>query len=96
MTDLAIISLSNQAWIESNLLCNELRNRNLVVVNSSRDKSLKSQMRYANQIKSKFLMVIGDNEIANQEIELKELSTGKNIKIKLDAEEIFLKIRPNG
>ena len=53
-------------------------------------------MRYANQIKSRFLMVVGDNEIENKKIELKELSTGENIKIKLDIEEIFLKIRPNG
>ena len=96
LTDLTVISLSDQAWIESNLLCNELRNRNLVIVNSSRDKSLKSQMRYANQIKSRFLMVVGDNEIQTKEAELKKLSTGESIKIKLDLEEIFLKLRPNG
>ena len=53
-------------------------------------------MRYANQIKSKFLMVIGDNEIANQEIELKELSTGKNTKIKLEIKEIYSKLSPDG
>ena len=96
LTDLTIISLTNEAWIESNLICNKLRSRNIVVVNSSRDKSLKSQMRYANQIKSKFLMVIGDNEISNKEIELKELSTGKNIKTKLEIEEIYSKLKSNG
>ncbi len=96
LTDLTIISLTNEAWIESNLICNKLRSRNIIVVNSSRDKSLKSQMRYANQIKSKFLMVIGDNEISNNEIELKELSTGKNIKSKLDIEEIYSKLKSNG
>ena len=96
LTDLTIISLSNEAWVKSNLLCNELRNRNLIVVNSSRDKSLKSQMRYANQIKSRFLMVIGDNEIENNEIELKELSTGENTTIKLEIEEIFSKLKSYG
>tara|TARA_A100001015_G_scaffold262276_1_gene308407 strand:+ start:222 stop:1502 length:1281 start_codon:yes stop_codon:yes gene_type:complete len=96
LTDLTIISLSNEAWIKSNLLCNELRNRNLIVVNSSRDKSLKSQMRYANQIKSRFLMVIGDNEIENNEIELKELSSGENTTIKLEVEEIFSKLKSYG
>jgi histidyl-tRNA synthetase len=53
-------------------------------------------MRYANQIKSRFLMVVGDNEIESKKIELKKLSTGENIKIKLDTEEIFLKVRSNG
>ena len=95
-TDLTVISLTDKSWIESNLLCIELRNRNMIVVNSSRDKSLKSQMRYANQIKSRFLMVIGDKEIANKEIELKELSTGKNIKTKLEIEEIYSELKSNG
>ena len=95
-TDLTVISLTDKSWIESNLLCIELRNRNMIVVNSSRDKSLKSQMRYANQIKSRFLMVIGDKEIANKEIELKELSTGKNIKTKLAIEEIYSELKSNG
>ena len=88
LTDLTVISLSNEAWIKSNLICHELRNRNLVIVNSSRDKSLKSQMRYANQIKSRFLMVVGDNEIQTKEAELKKLSTGESIKIKLDLEAV--------
>lgn len=41
-------------------------------------------------------MVIGDNEISNKEIELKELSTGKNIKTKLEIEEIYSKLKSNG
>ena len=91
--DLTIISLTNEAWIESNILCDELRKKNIIAINSSRNKSLKSQMRYANQIKSKYLMVIGDNEIENKEFDLKELSSGNNVKIKFDVEQIYKNIK---
>ena len=91
--DLTIISLTKEAWIESNILCDELRKKNIIAINSSRNKSLKSQMRYANQIKSKYLMVIGDNEIEKKEFDLKELSTGNNVKIKFDVEQIYKNIK---
>tara|TARA_B100000575_G_scaffold184440_1_gene148320 strand:- start:514 stop:1791 length:1278 start_codon:yes stop_codon:yes gene_type:complete len=91
--DLTIISLTNEAWIESNILCDELRKKNIIAINSSRNKSLKSQMRYANQIKSKYLMVVGDNEIENKEFDLKELSSGNNVKIKFDVEQIYKNIK---
>ena len=50
------------------------------------NKSFKSQMRYANQIKSKFLMVAGENELSNDEIEMKELSSGITTKMKFNFE----------
>ena len=53
-------------------------------------------MRYANQIKSKYLMVVGDNELSNNEIELKELSSGLVTKIKFNLEEIYSKLIVNG
>tara|TARA_B100000902_G_C27311321_1_gene918602 strand:- start:1787 stop:3064 length:1278 start_codon:yes stop_codon:yes gene_type:complete len=93
MPDLTIISLTKEAWIESNILCNELRKKNIIAVNSSSNKSLKSQMRYANQIKSKYLMVVGDNEIEKKEFDLKELSTGKNVKIKFDVNQIYINLK---
>ncbi len=94
-TDLTIISLTREAWIETNIICNELRKKGVVVVNSSFKKSFKSQMRYANQIKSKSLLVIGENELNSEIVELKELVSGKITKTKLNANEIFLKLTSN-
>ena len=96
LPNLTIISLSSEAWIKTNILANKLREKNIVVVNSSANKSFKSQMRYANQIKSKFLMVVGENELNNDEIEIKELSSGIATKIKFNFEEIYLKLIKNG
>ena len=94
-TDLTIISLTREAWIETNIICNELRKKGVVVVNSSFKKSFKSQMRYANQIKSKSLLVIGENELNSEVVELKELVSGNITKSKLNANEIFLKLTSN-
>ena len=94
-TDLTIISLTREAWIKTNIICNELRKKGVVVVNSSFKKSFKSQMRYANQIKSKSLLVIGENELNSEVVELKELVSGKITKTKLSANEIFLKLTSN-
>ena len=96
LPQLTIIPLSSKAWIKTNLLSNKLREKNIVVVNSSSNKSFKYQMRYSNQIKSKYLIVVGDNELSNNEIELKELSSGLVTKIKFNLEEIYSKLIENG
>ena len=96
MTNLTIISLGSDAWIKTNILAERLREKNIIVANSSANKSFKSQMRYANQIKSKFLMVVGENELNNDEIEIKELSSGITTKMKFNFDEIYLKLIENG
>ena len=93
---LTIISLTSEAWVKTNTLANTLREKNVVVVNASANKSFKSQMRYANQIKSKFLMVVGENELNNDEIEIKELSSGITTKMKFNVNEIYSKLIENG
>ena len=65
-----IISLTSEAWVKTNKLANILREKNVVVVNSSANKSFKSQMRYANQIKSTFNKGTFDNNNANISFQL--------------------------
>ena len=93
---LTIISLTSEAWVKTNTLATKLREKNIVVVNSSVNKSFKSQMRYANQIRSKFLIVVGENELNNDEIEIKELSSGITTKMKFNIDEIYSKLIENG
>jgi histidyl-tRNA synthetase len=46
-------------------------------------KKLNKVMQYANEINARFIAVIGDEEIKNQEVELKEMSTGLKTKAPL-------------
>ena len=41
------------------------------------DKKFKNQIEYANKIKAKFSVIIGDDEVKNQQISIKNMSTGE-------------------
>ena len=47
-------------------------------------RSLRAQMKYADKIGARFTMVIGDNELENNEAVLKNMKTGEKINMKLD------------
>ena len=48
-------------------------------------RSLRAQMKYADKIGAKFSLVLGDNEIAENKAELKNMETGEKRKINLDS-----------
>lgn len=66
-------------------LCNELRDLNISCDFDYLNRSLKSQMKYANKINAKNIIVIGENEVMNKEINIKNMSTGQIIKTEFDA-----------
>ena len=45
------------------------------------NRSLKSQFKYADKIKAKYVLVIGDDEINENKISIKNMETGEQIKI---------------
>ncbi len=48
-------------------------------------RGLKAQMKYANKIGARFTMVLGDDEVTNGEARLKEMATGAETAVVLDA-----------
>ncbi len=48
-------------------------------------RGLKAQMKYANKIGARYTMVLGDDEVTNGEARLKEMSTGAETAVALDA-----------
>ena len=69
-------------------LTNELRNRNYIVEKDICEKSFKSQMKYANRINAKYLLVIGETELQSKKVKIKNMENGEEIEILLDIEEI--------
>ena len=53
------------------------------------DRSLKSQMKYANKLGAKFVLVLGDDEVSTNKAKIKNMQTGEETEINLD--ERFLK-----
>lgn len=52
-------------------------------------KSVKAQMKYANKIGAKYSIIIGDNEIADGKVKLKNMHDGAEVECALSAEEII-------
>lgn len=64
--------------------CSELRARGISAELDYLDRSVKAQLREANRLKGKFVVVIGENELQSGSAKLKNMSTGEERAISLD------------
>lgn len=81
--DVYIASIGNQALSESTKLATMLRNEGFSVLTDIVGRGFKAQMKYANKIDAKYLVVIGEDEIKNQTCNLKNMSTGQQKQVAL-------------
>ena len=66
-------------------IANDLRiTKDLIVINDTLQRSLKSQMKDANRLNANFALIIGDNELDNNIASLKNMDTGKQEDISLN------------
>ena len=65
-------------------IASELREEGCFVEYDLIGKGLNAQMKYANKIGAKFVMVLGDNEIESGVAKLKNMATGEQTDIRLD------------
>ena len=70
---------------------NSLRNKGFSVESDLLDRSLKSQFKYANKINAKFVITIGDDEINENKISIKNMDNSEQIKIWSNDVEEYLK-----
>ena len=83
--DVYIIAIGNAAIKYSFIIAQELRiKKNLIVINDTLQRSLKSQMKDANRLKTNFALIIGDNELDNNMASLKNMDTGEQEDISLN------------
>ena len=83
--DIYIIAIGNAAIKYSFNIAQELRSKkNLIVINDTLQRSLKSQMKDANRLNANFALIIGDNELDNNIASLKNMDTGKQEDISLN------------
>lgn len=84
-----ICPMGNEASEKALLLAEQLRSTGLWVETNYDNTSLRSQMRKANRINAKKVIVLGEDEIKTGEITIKDMSEGENIKTLLKANEIL-------
>lgn len=85
---LYIAYVGDEANIFATKLVENLRQADIFVEKDITGKSLKAQLKYADKKNSKYIIIIGDDELKNGEAKIKEMTSGKEENIKLEVEEI--------
>lgn len=81
--DLYIAPMDASASDKALSLAQALRTDGCTVELDVMDRGLKAQMKYANKIGAKFVLVLGENELTAGEAKLKRMNTGEQITVSL-------------
>ena len=83
--DIYIISLGDKAIKYAFDLAKKLRmKKNIIVINDTLRRSLKSQMKDANRLKAHYTLIVGEDEIKSKTLSLKNMDTGEQNNIPID------------
>lgn len=86
--DLAICFIGEKASEEALILTQSLRSKGLWAENNYEGSSLRSQMRRADRIGARHVIIIGEDELKTGSVELKDMRSGERIRLSLDVDEI--------
>jgi len=75
-TDLLFIPLGHDAKVKAMVFAHELRSQGITTEVAFGDRTLKNAMKSADKSGSRFVVVLGDAELDNGQVELKEMSSG--------------------
>lgn len=82
--DLFIVAMGEKATLKAVEIAKDMRDEGFSVVYDLNGRSLRAQMKYADKLGAKFNVVIGDNEVENKIVSLKNMATGESSEINLD------------
>ncbi|HCV1273033.1 histidine--tRNA ligase [Staphylococcus aureus] len=83
--DLFIVTMGDQADRYAVKLLNHLRHNGIKTDKDYLQRKIKGQMKQADRLGAKFTIVIGDQELENNKIDVKNMTTGESETIELDA-----------
>jgi len=81
---LYIVTSGEEARKKALVISNKLRENGIYCEIDLLNRSIKSQMKEANKYKAKYVAVIGENEIATNEVKIKRMNDGSESGINLD------------
>ena len=81
--DVFIAYLGHEAKIQAMKIAAELRKAEIATIMATGDKSLKGQMRQANSLGSTHVLILGEQEISNQNVILRDMRSGEQQTIPL-------------
>lgn len=93
--ELYILSLGKEENIKALELSEALRSKGIIIEKDIFERSFKSQMKYADKINAKNLLVIGENELKEGKAKIKDMKTGKEKEVSLNIQDIINEIKNN-
>jgi len=93
--DLYIASIGENASIEAFSLAQQLRSSGLKVEIDHLGRSMKAQFKYADKVDARFVLTLGDDELSQQMVKVKDMSNGEVKEVALNVSEIANLIRGN-
>lgn len=89
--DLYIIAMCDRAKQDILVYAQKLRQAGISTEIDVMDRSFKAQLKYANKINAKYMVVLGDEEIDTNKVSIKNMATGESVEVDLDKIENFFK-----
>ena len=94
--DIYIGSIGKKGLVKSQGIAYRMRSEGIRAEGDSVGRSVKAQMKYANKIGAKYSVILGDNEIAEDTANLKNMETGEQEQIKVSELVEIMKKKING
>ncbi|MBM7569557.1 histidine--tRNA ligase [Aquibacillus albus] len=82
--DCYFVSLGQRASDEAVRLTYELRKAGVQVDKDYQDKKFKAQFKAADRLNSKYVVVLGEDELANNIVNIKEMETGEQVEVAIN------------
>jgi len=83
--DLFIIPLGEAAKVKALIIAADLRRHGKTIEIAFGDRALKGAMKGADKSGATFVIVLGESEITNETVELKEMKSGQTTSVKIDS-----------
>lgn len=82
--DLYVCTMSDEARNMASTLLHKLRKHNISAEMDYENRKLKAQMKDADRKNARFTIVLGDDELANEVVDVKEMATGDSKTVKFE------------
>jgi histidyl-tRNA synthetase len=82
--DCYLITLGEQAKVASVRILGELRRAGLMAERDYLDRKMKAQLKTASRSEARFVAILGEEELANQQVQIKHMETGEQTSIAMD------------
>ncbi len=94
--EIMLIPVDDMARFEAYKLLNELRKANIPSEIDVNERSVKAQMKYANKLGARFTAVLGEDEIKNNTLKLKNMENGEITEVSFSDLIKFMEEKYNG